>query len=145
MKKSIKILGLFLILLLGSFCWAGCGRQARTPSEEAQTVTAADGTGRQVTVPANVKRIVSNYGIAMHMVFALGAQNRLVGIDSPSRGNRFSNALKPETSTMPTVGSPREFNMEEAMALKPDGLKAGSGTSAGTEQETRGNPRSKGP
>lgn len=123
MKRFRFLSALLIVVVLGSFCLTGCGQQAKAPQnaqDKAKTITVADGTGREVTVSGEVKRVITNYGIASHMVFALGAHDRLVGIDSPSQNNTFFNSLKPETAKMASPGSPKEFNMEEAIALKPD-------------------------
>lgn len=117
-KKTISV---FLSVLLILTFISGCAKnQTNTTDAQPKEKIVTDGLGRQVKIPAEVKRIVTNYGIATHMVFALGAQDRLVGIDTPSKNNAFFNALKPEVAAIPSVGSPKDFNIEEAIALKPD-------------------------
>lgn len=120
-KKVLQSL-LVMILVFGLFI-TGCQKQEKetAPAPEEQTkITVTDGLGREITLDGPVERIATNYGIASHMVFALGAQDRLVGIDSPSQGNEFFNALMPETAEMETAGSPKEVNVEQIIALKPD-------------------------
>jgi iron complex transport system substrate-binding protein len=123
--KNIRFIALLLLVFLVSsvFC-AGCGNQQDADSQsqqnEDQKVIVTDGLGRQVELPEKVERIVVNYGIAGHMVFALGEQDKLVGIDTPSKDNAFFNAIKPGFSSLPTPGNPREVNVEEIINLKPD-------------------------
>ncbi|MDI9476193.1 MAG: ABC transporter substrate-binding protein [Bacillota bacterium] len=110
-------------LILSMLC-VGCGNKQKvgTASQqtEAQKIIVTDDSGRQVEIPDKVERIVVNYGIAGHMVFALGQQDKLVGIDSPSKDNAFFNAIKPGFSSLPTPGNPSEVNIEEVITLNPD-------------------------
>ena len=76
-------------------------------------VQVRDETGRQVMVPAAVRRIVSLAPSLTETVYALGAQERLVGVtdycDYP-----------PEARTKPRVGGAINPNLEQVVALKPD-------------------------
>lgn len=105
-KKSV-LLAVILALLAACSAWAA-------------DVVVTDGLGREVEITLPVNRIVTNYGIATHMLFALGAEDRLVGIDMPSQQDKFFNSLRPEVGTMASAGSPRELNIEQAIALRPD-------------------------
>ncbi len=116
--RDVLLVGLLLLCFVAS----GCGQGAeQTGNEEAgEDIVVTDGLGREITLSQPAERILTSYGIATHMVFALGAQDKIVGYDSPSRNNAFFNKLMPELSNIPTPGSPAEFNLEEAMALDPD-------------------------
>jgi len=110
-----------MLLIVALLAIAGCGgQQSENTPEQKDSIIVTDGLGRQVEITGEVERIATNYGIATHMVFALGAQDRLVGIDSPSQNNAFFNAIFPETATMETTGSPREVNIEQLISLNPD-------------------------
>ncbi len=116
MKKSVKrILSVVLVFLI-MMEW-GCNRQ-KTPDPGHPVVI--DGLGRQVRVPENIDRIITNYGIAVHMVFALGEWEKLIGMDMPSQNNRFFNAIYPDLPTLVSVGSVIDMNIEKALSLKPD-------------------------
>jgi iron complex transport system substrate-binding protein len=87
-------------------------------TSEKQTAEAAqqvviDDTGRQITLPQTVRRIVSLAPSATEIIFALGAGDRLVGdtdyCDYPA-----------EAKTKPKVGGVMNPNFEEVVALKPD-------------------------
>ncbi len=72
-----------------------------------------DETGRRVNVPQPVRRIVSLAPNLTEIVYALGAQEHLVGdtdfCDYP-----------PEAQTKPKVGGAVNPNLEQLVALKPD-------------------------
>jgi iron complex transport system substrate-binding protein len=72
-----------------------------------------DETGRKVTVPAEVRRIVSIAPSITETLYALGAGERLAGdtdyCDDP-----------PEAKTKPHVGAPLNPSLEAILALKPD-------------------------
>jgi len=57
-------------------------------------VVVTDGLGRQVEVPAKIERVVTNYGIATHFLFVLGVQDKLVGIDVPTKNKPGAFHLK---------------------------------------------------
>ncbi|MCR4419602.1 MAG: ABC transporter substrate-binding protein [Clostridia bacterium] len=122
-RLAVSVLAL---IVLAAFLPACAGTPQSPPSADTgqenrpQTVTVTDGIGRQVEVPQKVERIAVSYGIATHFLYALGVQDRLVGIDTPSRTNQFFLALHPGFKDLPAVGSPKEINVEQIIALKPD-------------------------
>ncbi len=119
LRKIVNYL-LIVVLVLSLFI-TGCQKQEeQVLPEEKSKIVVADGLGREVTIEGHVERVATNYGIATHMLFALGAQDKLVGMDSPSQTNEFFNALMPETAKMAAAGSPKEVNVEQILALNPD-------------------------
>jgi len=72
-----------------------------------------DETGRRVTVPTDVRRIVSLAPNLTETIYALGAESRLAGdtdyCDVP-----------PDARTKPHVGSPTSPSLEAIVGLKPD-------------------------
>jgi len=90
--------------------------QGATPQPQllaAPAMEVIDETGRRVSVPQPVRRIVSLAPSLTETIYALGAQDRLVGVtdycDYP-----------PEARTKPRVGGIINPNLEEVVALKPD-------------------------
>ena len=81
-----------------------------TPSGTHEVV---DETGRRVAVPVTVRRIVSLAPSLTETLYALGAQERLVGVtdycDYP-----------PEARTKPRVGGVRNPSLEAIVGQKPD-------------------------
>ena len=123
MKKYNKFIVLMLaIVLCFSLMCTGCSNNTETSAsgDEPEKITVVDGLGREITLEKTPERILTSYGIATQMVFTLGAQDRLVGIDSPSLTNKFLISLDPDIPNMATPGSPAEFNVEEGIALNPD-------------------------
>ncbi len=90
-------------------------------------VQVTDGTGRTLTLPALPRRIVSLVPGVTEMLYAIGAEDRLVGrtdfCDYP-----------PEARSKPSVGGTVSPSLEVLVTLKPDLVVA---TSAGNSDETR--------
>lgn len=87
--KEIKI----ILLFLGAFLIASCGKQNETSND-------------------NSVKIVSVGGAATEIVYALGAGEKLVGVDTSS--------VYPEAATkLPQVGYQRTLSAEGVLSLKP--------------------------
>jgi iron complex transport system substrate-binding protein len=88
--------------------------------------TVVDMLGREVTLPALPRRIVSLVPSATELIFALGGEERLVGrtdyCDYP-----------PAASSKPSVGGMLAPNLETMVVLKPDLVIA---TTSGNREET---------
>jgi iron complex transport system substrate-binding protein len=79
----------------------------------AQTRRVTDLAGRTMEVPADPRRVVAMAPSATEIVFAIGRQDRLVGV------SRFSDT--PEAArALPKVGSYVHLDLERIVALKPD-------------------------
>jgi iron complex transport system substrate-binding protein len=93
----------------------------------ARAYVVTDGSGRMVVLPAPPRRIVSLVPGVTEMLFAIGAEERLVGrtdfCDYP-----------PAARAKPSVGGTVSPSLEMLVALKPDLVIA---TSAGNSDETR--------
>jgi len=72
-----------------------------------------DETGRHVAVPVNVQRIVTLAPNLAEIVYALGAQDRLVGVSNYSD-------YPPAAKSKPRVGMQLNPNLEAIIALRPD-------------------------
>ncbi|NLG32781.1 MAG: ABC transporter substrate-binding protein, partial [Syntrophomonadaceae bacterium] len=113
-----------LILMVALLALPGCGKPATAPQNEGakavSSIVVKDGLNRDVKIDGNVESIVSSYGIALHMVVALGAADLIQAIDVPSMKSDFFKATIPQNAQGKSVGSPRELNIEEVAALDPD-------------------------
>jgi iron complex transport system substrate-binding protein len=85
--------------------------QGTKPGADGRLVT--DETGRHMTIPANVQRIVSVAPSLTEIVYALGAGDRLVGDTNLCD-------LPAEARLKPHVGNPQNPNLEAIVALHPD-------------------------
>ncbi len=107
----------FLIGLILFIAACGGGTQsASTPSptgtEQRYPLTVTDDRGKQVTVTAPVARVVSVAPSSTEIVFALGAGDRLVGVDD------FSD-FPAEAKALPKVGGFRT-SPEKILSFQPD-------------------------
>jgi iron complex transport system substrate-binding protein len=105
--------GLAVLALAGlaPFCVRANAQQHSSPAPETREVM--DETGRRVAVPVMIRRIVSIAPNLTETIYALGAQDRLVGdtdyCDYP-----------PEAKQKPHVGGALNPSLEAVVALKPD-------------------------
>ena len=94
------------------------------PAEESQEaafpVTVTDAAGREVTISAQPQKVVSGYYITTSMVIALGAEDRLVGIEAKADTRPIYSLAAPELLELPSVGTAKEFDLEGCAALEPD-------------------------
>jgi iron complex transport system substrate-binding protein len=92
---------------------AGAAPAPSASATPAQSSEVVDEAGRRVTIPAEVRRIVSLAPSLTETIYALELQDRLVGdtnyCDYP-----------PEAQTKAHVGGPMNPNLEQILALHPD-------------------------
>lgn len=90
--------------------------------QDRPSVTVADSLGRSVTVPGRVGRILSLAPEVTRIIVALGAGDRLVGIDHFLRFNDpLFPLVFPAGGSLPLVSNPaQELSVEEAVRLRPD-------------------------
>ena len=104
-------LSLLLVLLL-----AACGQQSR---QVQTTDTVVDDYGRTVVVPAQPQKVVSLSPAVTEIMFALGAQDLLVG--------RTDFCVYPDAAAkIPSIGGISNLNIESILALEPDLVISGS-------------------
>ena len=144
MKQTWKKLGALLLCLLMVLSLAACAASApqetETPAEAAQTpaaaketpeqadapaaepeaVTVTDLYGREVTISAVPEKIVCLTASATEIAFALGAGDKVVGVDAYSD-------YPAEAMGLPQVGDYNGPNVEAILALDPDVIFAGAG------------------
>lgn len=119
--RSEKRPGRVWTLLL--LCLAG-GSVAPAAAQEARTVV--DQTGRTVRVPARVERVVSLAPNVTEILYALGVEDRLVGVTQQCN-------YPPAAAAKPKVGDTLNPSLETLITLKPDLV---IGTAEGNRRET---------
>ncbi len=90
-----------------------CAATPLAASPTAFPLTITDDAGREVTIEQSPTRIVSIAPSNTEMLFALGLDDRIVGVDS------FS-TYPPEARQKPQVGSYLEPDLERVVAAEPD-------------------------
>jgi iron complex transport system substrate-binding protein len=95
---------------------------AAAPASQAPRMTLKDSLGRTVTIPAKVERILSLQPEITRIIVALGAGERLVGIDYFLRhDDRLFKIIYPQESRLPVVSRPDDsVNKELVVRLDPD-------------------------
>ncbi len=109
-----KLLIAVTLLPLHAMCArTTCAISLAQGSSQQPVRAVTDETGRRMTVPADVRRIVSLAPNLTEIVYALGAGDRLVGdtnaCDTP-----------PAAKGKPHVGNPQDPSLEAIVALRPD-------------------------
>jgi iron complex transport system substrate-binding protein len=108
LKRVRVLIAITMLLTLLSGCK---GPSVAQPAVETREVT--DDLGRNVTVPVNIKRVVSLAPNLTENIFAIGAGDRLVGVttfcDYPEQAKAIAK-----------IGDTMNPNIESIIALKPD-------------------------
>jgi iron complex transport system substrate-binding protein len=80
-----------------------------------------DQVGRKVVLQEEVNRIVVTFPFQIPVIYALGARENLVGVDTRTPRYESYNRLDPTLQKLPTVGIlGGSFNSEELLRLRPD-------------------------
>jgi iron complex transport system substrate-binding protein len=83
-----------------------------------------DDRGVRVKIPSQVNKVVALRPGAVEVIIALGAEDKLVGIDSSTKQGDLYGALnaklRPELKNLPVVMMGGDVNIEELVLLKPD-------------------------
>jgi iron complex transport system substrate-binding protein len=107
----IFVVSIGALMLFGASQAPAVAAQAPTQTGVARVMT--DEVGRRVTIPAEVRRIVSLAPNLTETVYALGLEDRLAGdtdyCDTP-----------PAARSKPHVGNPQSPSLEAIVALHPD-------------------------
>ena len=90
------------------------------PPDCIHTLVVTDHAGRMVTIDRVVERIISGFYISTSAIIALGLEDKLVGIEARADMRPIYALAAPHLLELPNVGTAREFNMEAALALRPD-------------------------
>ena len=99
---------------------ADAGAQAALASSKTRVVT--DMRGRHVEIPAEPQRVVSVFPYVTYAALALGAENVLVAVDTPSTANANLARIYPAVAEMSGVGTFFSLNEESVLLADPDVL-----------------------
>ncbi|HEC57786.1 MAG TPA: hypothetical protein ENI32_07970, partial [Candidatus Syntrophoarchaeum butanivorans] len=105
--KLASVVILALLLVTTSFS-CGCLK-----SDEGAWMKVTDDLGRNVTIPHKPERIVSLAPSVTEILFAIGAGDRVVGVDEISN-------YPPEVAEIEKVGSYARISTEKVVDLNPD-------------------------
>lgn len=83
-------------------------------------ITLTDQAGREVTIQEPPQRLVSGYYISTSLLIALNLEDTLVGIEAKADKRAIYQLSAPALTTLPSVGSAKEFDLEGCAALGPD-------------------------
>lgn len=127
-----KLLALLLAIIL-TFSFAGCSniQKEQTTDNDSTTsaaldeqvtypVTITDQAGRQVVIEKEPKTIVSGYYIATSILISLGQKDKLVGIEAKANTRNIYSLSAKEVLSLPSVGTAKQFDLEQCAALNPD-------------------------
>ena len=97
---------------------------AGNPSQERPSLAVTDNLGRRVEIPARVRRIISLEPEITRIIVALGAGDRLVGLDFFLRyHDHLFPLLFPASAALPVVSNQgQDLNYELVIKLRPDVL-----------------------
>lgn len=118
MKSKLRLGAIVLVTVLLAIAVSGCMSESETGKAETK-ITVQDSAGRYVEVPYPVKKIVILWDNPAEELRALGAIDRIVGIDTETK-KKVDQGLFPELADVPVVGSWDEPNYEKIAELKPD-------------------------
>ena len=131
--KRIAALALALSMALGcAACSNGAGSSASgsvsasdsAPAESAsQTegqIVLTDQAGREVVLEGPAQSIVSCYYISTYAAIALGAEDRVVGLEKKADTRPIYQMAAPELLEKPQVGTMKELDVEATAALEPE-------------------------
>ena len=131
--KRIAALALALSMALGcAACSGGAGGSASggvsasgsAPAESASQaegqIVLTDQAGREVVLEEPAQSIVSCYYISTYAAIALGAEDRVVGLEKKADTRPIYQMAAPELLEKPQVGTMKELDVEATAALEPE-------------------------
>ena len=122
MKKRIFAICMALMML---FSMAACGNtvdntETATNTEGAYPITITDHAGREVTIEKEPETIISGYYITTSMLIGLGQADKLVGVENTPEKRPVYGLSAPALLELPTLGTVKEFDLEECAVINPD-------------------------
>jgi iron complex transport system substrate-binding protein len=120
-QRMMKRFMLFLMTVVVSLSVAGCAANNAASSKAPQsTITVQDSANRIVEVPYPVQSVVVLWNNPTEMLAALGASDKIVGIDTATQSDMKNYGYYPELAGVPVIGSNEEPNYELIAELDPD-------------------------
>lgn len=113
-KKNKRLIIFNLVIILATFLFS-----LSILGQEVNKVL-IDQKGNEVIVPENVERVVTPYPIATNIIYTIGGQGKLVGIDNNSPDDLWLQRIDARIGEITKVGMPWSVNIEEIIALGPD-------------------------
>ena len=121
MKKLLSVLLIVAMML----SMAACGQPAGNDNGGAEgngafPVTVTDQAGREVTIEEQPEKLVSGYYISTSLLIALDLDEKMAGVEAKNEKRFLYQVSAPQLTTMPNVGTAKEFDLEGCIALEPD-------------------------
>ena len=126
MKRMKKWISLLLLITMALSLFTGCGgNQAAENDAVVESRTVVDATGREITVPGEINRVVimSTMPLASVYCMAGGDPDKLVGLTPESKNaavNSFLSQVADLTDVSTAFAEGEAVNVEEVMNLNPD-------------------------
>ena len=105
MKRMKKWISLVLLVTMAMTLFSGCGgEQASEPAVESRTVV--DATGREITVPGEIERVVIMSSMPLCSVYCMagGDPDKLVGL-TPESKNAAVNSFLSQVADLSDVST----------------------------------------
>jgi iron complex transport system substrate-binding protein len=112
-RIEIGIAFMAFSLTWGALCSTARARESPQAQAEIAKRSVVDEVGRRVAVPTKVRRIVTLAPNLTEIVYALGAEDRLVGVSAYSDH-------PPQAKTKPSIGMPVNPSLEAVVGVRPD-------------------------
>lgn len=119
MKKIISIILIFTMILSLTACGQPEQKERETTSGY-YPITVTDQAGRKVVIEKEPERLISSYYITTSLMIALGAQERLVGVEDNAGLRPIYGLSSPFILELPNIGTVKEIDFEACAALEPD-------------------------
>ena len=99
---------------------ASCSAPAESASQAQDQIVLTDQAGREVVLEGPAQSIVSCYYISTYAAIALGAEDRVVGLEKKADTRPIYQMAAPELLEKPQVGTMKELDVEATAALEPE-------------------------
>lgn len=93
---------------------------AESASQAENQIVLTDQAGREVVLEGPAQSIVSCYYISTYAAIALGAEDRVVGLEKKADTRPIYQMAAPELLEKPQVGTMKELDVEATAALEPE-------------------------
>ncbi len=118
MKQGTKILAVALVIAIISISSLVYLKLATNSFSSEYSVT--DHLGRTVQFTSQPQKIVTLHPIATQIIYAIGANTRLIALDDMSINNQWLKKIDPTVTQKTSLSISGEPNVEAILALAPD-------------------------